>query len=142
MAITVKLTTNLPDEAWEDMYSILATSPEALRPPLSRDYLLILDYLRCADNAQPEIRNRLVSFWEELGSCCGISDTQLRTELSEKRKEANGGLVGCNWVKCPLYEQECDETFSCAGCRRAMYCGLSCQKRCADKCGCRPFSWS
>ncbi|KAG8994549.1 hypothetical protein FRB94_009796 [Tulasnella sp. JGI-2019a] len=118
-----------PPSAWPIIGTWLASCPDALRPPLRRDYLQVLDRLR---HAQTTLGVRsMLKFWENLGNVVGLSEKQLRAEAAKGQKgEANSDVIGCSWVKCPMYEQECaGETFRCAGCRRAMYCRLDCQKR-------------
>lgn len=100
---------------------------EALRPPLRRDFLRLLDYLT---EVQTATGRQLLRWWRELGQAAGISEEELRDELLREQRAESNGLVGCSWLKCMRYELEDGEVaFMCAGCRKAMYCGLSCQDR-------------
>ncbi|KAG8982388.1 hypothetical protein FRB93_008144 [Tulasnella sp. JGI-2019a] len=112
---------------WDPLWPLLLHSLDALRPPLTRDFLFILDYLRGIDT---EKSREFLEIWLELGSAAGISEDELRNEDSREREALQGDLIGCGWIKCPWYEQEfVKDTFLCAGCQKVAYCELSCQER-------------
>lgn len=104
----------------------LCLNVDALRPKLQCNYLRMLDLLR--QSQSPEA-GQYLELWEGLGACVGLSDVALRAERRMERKLLNEGMFGCSWIKCPMYEQDLVDTFRCAGCRKAMYCDPSCQKR-------------
>lgn len=116
-----------PLDNWKPIIKLLAYNPDALVPPLRRDFLRMLDYLRTVKTTQGE---DLLKMWLQLGSIAKLSESVLREELNRERKAARGGLVGCSWYKCAMYEQEsARDTFLCAGCFKATYCGPNCQDR-------------
>lgn len=45
-------------------------------------------------------------FWIKFGGYLGIDKDDLLKEEAELRKKAMNGLVGCSWVKCPLFRDE------------------------------------
>ncbi|KAG8880792.1 hypothetical protein FRB97_000457 [Tulasnella sp. 331] len=116
-----------PLENWNQINKLLTHNPDALRPPLRRDFLRMLDYLRTVKTAPGEY---LLDMWLQLAGTAMISEAELREELVRERKAARGGLVGCSWYKCAMYEQEsARDTFLCARCHKAVYCGPNCQDR-------------
>ncbi|KAG9038050.1 hypothetical protein FRB95_002978 [Tulasnella sp. JGI-2019a] len=127
--VTILHTTSLTSESfdkWKPISRLLTYNPTALRPPLRRDLLRMLDYLRTVQKTHP----RLFDFWVQLGTAAKISESELREEHNRERKAARVGIVGCSWYKCAMYEQEsARNTFMCAGCHKAAYCGPNCQDR-------------
>ncbi|KAG8850372.1 hypothetical protein FRB96_000436 [Tulasnella sp. 330] len=118
---------------WVDLRDLLIKNRKALLPPLRRDFLNILGHLRALLDNKENYKNvkSHIEWWEGLGRAVGLTETGLRDDLYRERQKIMGDVVGCSWVKCMMYEQECDTTsmFRCAGCERAMYCGLWCQER-------------
>lgn len=114
---------------WQSIANWLIANPDALRPALHRDFLPILDHLRRAPDTPGNTAMR--QFWMGLAIAVGFSEPGMRAELQQTRRMARGNrFVGCGWVRCPMYDQECvGETFRCGGCQRKMYCALMCQKR-------------
>lgn len=99
----------------------------ALTPPLRRDFLGMLDYLRIVETSKGQ---HLLDLWLELGNATGVSEKGMREEHDRDRQAAHEGLMGCSWLKCAMYKQEYGgDTFMCVGCRKVMYCCLSCQDR-------------
>lgn len=115
-----------PAHCWELAGQAFGLVPDILRPQLHRDYLLILDHLH---RSQSPEAGQYIELWVNMGARVGLSEAALRAERQTERSLVNEGMIGCGWLKCPMYEQEYAETFRCAGCRRAMYCDLSCQAR-------------
>ncbi|KAG9037794.1 hypothetical protein FRB95_004080 [Tulasnella sp. JGI-2019a] len=116
-----------PVKIWEAIGKLLLLNVDALGPPLRRDFLHIVDYLRTIGT--PQSRD-LLGWWRHLGALAGLSEEILRDEVARERNAARRGLVGCSWLKCALYEQETtEEMFFCVGCSKAMYCGQSYQDR-------------
>ncbi|KAG8871594.1 hypothetical protein FRB97_008486, partial [Tulasnella sp. 331] len=108
-----------PLVVWERVRILLVQDPAALRPPLRRDFLHMLDYLRAIKNPRGEY---FLDFWLKLGTAAGVSEKDLREEQNQERKSSRRGLVGCSWYKCAMYEQESvKDTFFCAGCEKVMY---------------------
>lgn len=109
------------------MIQLLLENQDVLSPMLRRDFLRILDYFRAVDTLKGRAETQ---FWIELGNATGVQEEELRKELVREREAEQGGLVGCSWLKCFMYEQEAaNDTFMCCGCGKAMYCGASCQDR-------------
>lgn len=123
-----------PDQAhkgleknWQSIERLLKCDLDALRVPLPRDFLGVLDYLRAVE---PSTGRQFLDLWLQLGDATGVSERELRKEHDRERKAVQDGLVGCSWLKCAMYEQEyAGDTFMCVGCRKVMYCGPSCQDR-------------
>lgn len=112
-----------------ELQSNLSPSANVLASHLRRDFLRILEHLR-AMHMPKESAQVLIQFWETLGRIAGLSEGTLLAERNRELKDASGGLVGCSWNRCPLFEQECaSATLLCAGCQKAMYCGTDCQER-------------
>ncbi|KAG9002554.1 hypothetical protein FRB94_005808 [Tulasnella sp. JGI-2019a] len=119
---------------WSKLRNLLIGSREALLPPLRRDFLCLLDHLRTLIGDQTKTLENIessIEWWEDLGKEVGVTECDLRSELCHDHEEVIGVAIGCSWFKCMMYEQECDPTgmFRCAGCSRAMYCGIVCQSR-------------
>ncbi|KAG9036169.1 hypothetical protein FRB95_009743 [Tulasnella sp. JGI-2019a] len=113
---------------WSMIGTWFSIAPEKLRVPMRRDYLQILDHLR--DLPQTPYIVVVRNFWEGLGMVAKLSEQELRAELTRPQMEDMEDIVGCSWVKCPMYEQDfAVETYRCAGCRSKIYCTLICQKR-------------
>lgn len=116
-----------PLDKWKPIIKLLTYNPDALRSPLRRDFLRMLRYLRTVKTTQGQF---LLDMWLQLGAAAKISEAELKEEVERERKAARGGLVGCSWYKCAMYEQEsAKDTFMCAGCLKATYCGPNCQDR-------------
>lgn len=74
--------------------------------------------------------------WREFGQAIGIDEDAHRQNDAEKRRLAAEGLLGCSWLKCPLYRTELGvpgrPSLTCSGCRKvseyffeALVCCLS-----------------
>lgn len=113
---------------WPNISRLLLSNQDALGPPLRRDFLVVVNYLRRVDTPKGRY---LLDFWPGLGRATGVDEQSLRDAIDREQKTEQGGLVGCSWLRCAMYEQDSvrDTFFMCFGCRKAMYCGLSCQDR-------------
>jgi len=101
--------------------------PNIVLPRLRLDYLNVLDHLLLMRTSHA---TRLVGCWEKLGAKLGISEEELRAERRLERKAATGGVIGCGWYKCPMYELGTEkEMFRCIRCKKVVYCRPLCQKK-------------
>lgn len=117
-------------------------------------WLHVMDCLRpikrCADPLWEKIKNKEpseVDLWQAFGAELGLSEGSLRRERAQARREESEGLVGCFFLKCPLYGEDINDRpnspLCCVECKSAQYCSTSCQKldwRNRHKRLCRPDS--
>lgn len=123
-----------PTSMWEKLEELLANSRKALARPLRRDFLYLLDHLQAlTTDSNAQHAATLTNWWKSLGDMTGISEAVLRKEYRDECLKSLDGQerAGCSWFKCPVFEWERDELrmLRCQGCRKAMYCGLVCQRR-------------
>lgn len=115
-----------PGKTWNNLGRLLMYDLDALRLPLLRDFVHMLEYLRTVETSKGK---HILDMWLQLGSATGVAE-ELRKEHDRKRTTVQAGLVGCSWIRCPMYDQDdVEDIFMCGGCHMAMYCGLSCQDR-------------
>lgn len=116
-----------PPDFWLALRGVLSTYPEGLKPPLIRDYLRVMDYVRTLEGQGTHQFYTLV--WAQLAVITGIDESELRRELEDERCSL-GGVEGCSWFKCPMFHRvPVDPPFRCTKCRRTAYCGTLCQER-------------
>jgi len=76
--------------------------------------------------------NLAFDVWIRFGKSVGIDKDAVLDEEADRRKKAMGGLVGCSWLKCPLFRDEIvaprRKMLKCSRCKGAQYCGVPCQK--------------
>lgn len=112
---------------------LLCQSQIALEPPLRRDFLHVLDYLRSIPpDDQTEATGEIIQWWQALGASVGITEGELRAELvAGMEKTTTSEASGCSWARCVRFQQDGDRHvfFQCAQCQKAMYCGSLCQRR-------------
>lgn len=123
----------LPQAKWINLGNLLKSNRALLEPLLRRDFLYVLDHLRCLPSSSIKT-DPLIQWWEELAGDIGITEDQLLAEKRKELKETMGDLVGCSWLKCFMFERDSDSVvmYHCAGCHKAAYCGVLCQERLAQ----------
>lgn len=110
----------------------LSWSSSALNAALQPEYMHVVEYLELlALGSQNDNAEELLRWWQDLGRAAHISESQLRQAGKAERRKAMGSVVGCSWLKCPLYDLACDAVrfFRCVGCEKKWYCGVLCQTR-------------
>lgn len=92
-------------------------------------WLYVLDCLRllkrCADPLWESLRNAKgpseVDVWRAFGHKLGLSEGELRQEQAQARKKDSKDLVGCFFLKCPLYGEDINDRVNlplrCTGCK-------------------------
>lgn len=113
------------------MTKALSTNLTALRGPVKRDFLHLLDYLRpLTCGAKSEAALKALRWWEDLGRLVDITEADMRAS-ERSALEGNANVKGCSWLRCVRYDRDCgkDVFFRCVGCHQARYCGVLCQKR-------------
>lgn len=118
-------------------------------------WLYVLDCLRllkrCADPLWESLRNEKklseVDVWRAFGYKLGLSEGAVRQEQAQARKKDSKDLVGCFFLKCPLYGEDInyrvESPLRCTGCKLAQYCSIPCQKlhwRHDHKSHCGPYA--
>lgn len=92
-------------------------------------WLYVLDCLRllkrCADPLWESLRNEKklseVDVWRAFGYKLGLSEGAVRQEQAQARKKDSKDLVGCFFLKCPLYGEDInyrvESPLRCTGCK-------------------------
>lgn len=114
---------------WESLVGHLRLNPAALAPPLRRDYLHVLDYLRALPSNELVVTS--IATWESFLEVGGFTELELREEAAAERKRAMGDAKGCGWYKCAVFGLDFPggSYLRCAACLDTLYCGLLCQRR-------------
>lgn len=97
---------------------------------IAEPWLQIADDLaavkRCHTQEVEEFEGRLQA-WRAFGRACGIDETSLWRDTTALLREKMKGLVGCAWIRCPLFEVDdaipTRELMRCARCQAVSSSG-------------------
>lgn len=99
-----------------------------LRASLRHTWLQVLEgfFIIKYPNISSMVSDHEIVVWRGLGARMGLDEDALEREAADVRKEASGGIVGCVWLKCPLYECESPRVaMRCSGCGKVRNNALS-----------------
>lgn len=92
---------------------VCSAEKRLLGPYVKSPWLQILDGYstleRCCDdvdihgNSLPYSTG--MSIWKQFGALLGFREDEVRRELASGTSANTGALMGCSWVRCPLYEE-------------------------------------
>lgn len=73
-----------------------------------------------------------ISIWKEFCEIGQLDEGIYRRNRYKKKFRGRPALVGCTWIKCPLYGTETlvkDNYLVCTTCKKVPYCGELCEQR-------------
>lgn len=83
---------------------------ERVRQDVQQPWLSVLDNFLAVPRAHPsDLDPSTVSYedriivWRELGRRFGIEESTVRQEATVIQRAQTEGLLGCSWLRCPLY---------------------------------------